>query len=81
VDANGCGLDLPGIGEFLLALESSPELVASGPLAGGVSDLPLPIPNVSGLAGLTVYLQGIAVDTSIAQSIELTNALSVKLGP
>jgi hypothetical protein len=81
VDGSGCGLSVPGIGELLLALAPPPALVASALLAGGISSFAPLIPNQPGLAGVTVYLQGAAVDGSLAQPIEVTNALSVKLGP
>jgi hypothetical protein len=55
--------------------------VASALLAGGTSSFAPFIPNQPGLAGVTIYLQGAAVDGSLAQPIEVTNALSVKLGP
>jgi hypothetical protein len=81
VGPGGCGLSVPGIGELLLALAPPPALVASALLAGGTSSFAPFIPDQPGLAGLTVYLQGAAVDASLVHPIEVTNALSVKLGP
>jgi len=81
VDARGCGLLVPGLGELLLALAPPPLLVANQGLAGGTSLLSPFVPSNPSLAGLTVYLHGLAVDLALPKPIELTNALAVKLGP
>ncbi len=81
LDAGGCGLLAPGIGELLLALAPAPSLVASGSLAGGVCDVAPLVPTTPALSGVTAYLQGLALDLALASPIEPTNALAVKLGP
>ena len=81
LDAGGCGLVVPGIGELLLALAPTPKLVAGGVLAGGVCDVAPPVPAAPALIGVTAHLQGIAVDLALASPIEPTNALAVLLGP
>jgi hypothetical protein len=81
VDAGGCGLRVPGLGELLLAPAPAPVLAASGALAGGVCDMAPSVPSTPALAGLTAYLQGFALDLALAGWIEPTNALAVTLGP
>ena len=81
LDAGGCGLLVPGIGELLLALAPTPSLVASGILAGGVCDVAPPVPSTPALSGVTAHLQGLALDLALASPIEPTNALAVTLGP
>lgn len=81
VDASGCGPVLPGFGELLLALAPTPVSVASAALVGGASHPLVPIPANGALLGLTVHLQAVAVDLGLPQPIELSNGLSVKLGP
>ena len=81
IDGSGCGLVVPGFGELLLALAPAPKTLTSGVLAGGVCDLSPLVPSIPSLSGVTAYLQGAAVDFVLAQPIELTNALAVKLGP
>jgi hypothetical protein len=81
VDAGGCGLRVPGLGELLLAPAPSPLHLASAPIAGGTCDLSPLVPNVPALSGVTVHLQGALADFALPQPIELTNALVVQLGP
>lgn len=80
VDGAGCGLQLPGIGELLLALVPAPVGIASGALVGGQLDVAVGVPNLPALAGLIVHLQGVALDALAVPAIELSNALAVKLG-
>ncbi len=81
VDAGGCGLILTGLGEILLAVAPPPHLAASGPLAGGICDLLPFVPATPSLSGATAWLQGAALDLSLANPVELSNALAVTLGP
>lgn len=80
VDGAGCGLSLPGFGEVLLAPTPAPSFLAIGLLAGGVCDLSVNVPATPTLSGLTLALQGVAVDLGLAAPIEVTNALVVTLG-
>jgi hypothetical protein len=81
LDAGGCGLVAPGIGELLLALAPEPTLAAAGALAGGVCYVNPPVPALPALSGITGHLQAFAIDLSLASPIEPTNALAVLLGP
>jgi hypothetical protein len=81
LDPGGCGLLLPGLGELLLALTPPPLLIAEGGLAGGISALNPLVPSIPVLAGITFYLEGLAVDLTLPHPLELTNALAVTLGP
>jgi hypothetical protein len=81
LNAGGCGLLVPGIGELLLALTPTPSLVAGGILARGVCDLAPTVPATPALSGVTAHLQGLAIDAALANPIEPTNALAVTLGP
>lgn len=70
-----------GIGELLLALAPAPSLMASGLLAGGRSALAPFVPSTPPLFGVTVHLQGVALQLVAPMALELTNALAVTLGP
>lgn len=82
-----CGLALPGVGEVLVSL-AAPDLllVAPGffPALGGVTFLYLGnLPNDPQLFGLTLYAQGLWLDTLgtvPSEPVRLTNALSLSIG-
>jgi hypothetical protein len=80
IDAAGCGLLAPGLGELLLAVAPLPLLVGSGGLAAGAVAFALPVPGDPGLVGLDVALQGAAVGNSApGLPLELSNALRVTI--
>ena len=78
IDGGGCGLDLPGIGEWLLSV-TAPSLVTSS-LALGVADLTVTVPYALELVGLTLGLPAVAIDVGALAPVELSNAVAVELG-
>lgn len=81
VDAGGCGLFLPGIGELLFAAGSE-AVVSSAALVGGSASLPLSLPNQPSLIGKKVLLQGVAggiVGPSL--NVALSNGLLATIAP
>jgi len=82
VDAQGCGVLLPGLGEYLLAIAVGPLPLASGPAVGGVTSLSFTVPNLPQLVGLPIGLQGVHVALSVPGTpIELSNALVGTFAP
>jgi hypothetical protein len=79
VDAGGCGVVAPGIGELLLAAAPAPAFFQQLPLYLGVALFKIALPADPALAGLKQTLQGAAVDFGLTQPIELTNALEAVL--
>ncbi len=82
VDAQGCGVLLPGIGDFLLTIPVGPLPLASGPAVGGVTSLSFTVPNLPQLVGLPIGLQGVHVALSVPGTpIEPSNALVGTFAP
>lgn len=81
-DSTGCGLLLPGLGEFLISfLPPDPYVLPMGVYTGTNANLPLPIPNDPAYIGLTLYLQGFYLYTGASPNkVDLTNALKVTFG-
>ena len=61
-DASGCGVVIPGTGEFLLGFVPHSVLLGTAPLAAGVSSFGLPLPNDPTLAGKTLAFQAAGAD-------------------
>ena len=59
VDAGGCGLLVPGIGELLLTPLPAPLLVAQAPVAFGSAVLVPLVPDLPSLVGGTILLQAV----------------------
>lgn len=77
----GCGILLPGLGEAFI-LPGTQVLASSGFFVGGAGYTNLSVPQVSGLVGVQVMLQGVAVGVfEPGTPIELTNGLSVVIAP
>jgi hypothetical protein len=77
----GCGLNLPGIGELLLA----PGVTGSVPLppfAGAPTTVDVTWPDSSALIGVELFFQGLFVDATLSapNPARLTNALGVTFG-
>ncbi|MEO0652673.1 MAG: hypothetical protein AAFZ65_18515, partial [Planctomycetota bacterium] len=87
LDSDGCGLDLPGLGELLI--DTSPEalittLASTTPWNGNQTAVAgLTFPQDPSLPGTSVFLQGAWVDPNLASSepVRLTTALQLTLAP
>lgn len=78
----GCGLQLSGIGEWLLALAPPPLLLASAATSNGITPFALTAPLTPGLIGQEFTFQVVQVDTGVGPiGLSLTNALRVRLFP
>jgi formylglycine-generating enzyme required for sulfatase activity len=81
----GFGMAAPGsVGELLVSLAPPDPIFTLGPVvwAGGTSPgaaIPLAIPLLPAITGLTFYAQGALLETSGAQSLGLTNGLALTL--
>ena len=82
VDAGGCGLFLPGLGEILLSFAPAPTLVAPASLLGAAAQWTLPVPNMPSLVGQPIAFQGAAVSLTLPGfPAELSNALLARPQP
>jgi hypothetical protein len=80
VDASGCGLFVPSIGELLLALAPMPQPVGSGSLSAGEVTFALPVPANPSLVGVHVAFQGVTVGLfEPGTPIGMSNALAVTI--
>ena len=82
VDASGCGVDLPGIGEVLIGFTPpNPFTLPAGTHTGGPALISLEIPNNPALVGMPRYLQAYYLFPGDPTNLfDLTNALEVTLG-
>jgi succinyl-CoA synthetase beta subunit len=72
VDAAGCGLVLPGLGELLVAPQPAPATLATAAIAGGEAVLSCAVPAIPALVGQAVMLQAAAASPG---AVELANGL------
>jgi hypothetical protein len=80
VDAAGCGLFVPSIGELLLALAPMPQPVGSGSLSAGEMTFALPVPANPSLVGVHIAFQGVTVGLfDPGTPIGMSNALAVTI--
>jgi hypothetical protein len=80
MDAAGCGLLAPGIGELLLGLVPVPPQVGLDDLSAGAAGFALPVPEATSLVGVHVAFQGAVVGLfDPGLPIELSNALLVTI--
>jgi hypothetical protein len=81
-DVAGCGLLLPGLGEFMLGIVPAPLLLGITPMAGGTSSLAMPIPAIPALAGVIFGFQAAHVATTVTGTpVELSNMLVAVVQP
>jgi hypothetical protein len=91
-DRSPCGTPIPGygmrgqcaIGESLIDFAAPNALLTRGPWLGVGAPVTffLPVPFLDGLAGSTVYAQGLMIDLGPQESVAfgLTNALRIEVG-
>jgi hypothetical protein len=80
VDASGCGLFVPSIGELLLALAPMPQPVGSDSLSAGEVTFALPVPANPSLVGVHIAFQGVTVGLfEPGTPIGMSNALAVTI--
>ena len=81
IDAAGCGLLLPGLGELLLTLAPFPVEFGLAIASGGSAQISPTLPSNPLLIGQKTALQSVVIDPSGGGSIELSNALEVTFSP
>lgn len=82
VNASGCGLWLPGMGELLLAVTPTSLRVGIAPLTASASSLSLAVPNTPTLAGAELYFQTIALGLWLPGTpLEFSNGLLARIQP
>lgn len=78
----GCGLQLPGLGEALLALVPFPSSLGTAATVGGQGTFVVAVPNSPSAVGITVAFQAANVDLVAAGNpVELSTGLSATVAP
>ncbi|TAJ16773.1 MAG: hypothetical protein EPO68_10505 [Planctomycetota bacterium] len=78
----GCGLQLPGIGEVLLALSPFPSSLGSAGTVAGQGTLVVAVPNSPSAVGITVAFQTANVDlVGAGNPVELSTGLTATIAP
>lgn len=76
VDAQGCGLFVPGLGELLLTTSVGPFQLAGGPSVAGATHLAFALPDLPQLVGLQIGFQGAHAALSVPGiPVELSDGL------
>lgn len=78
-DLAGCGFEAGASGEVLLALQLSPSLLKTSPIAGGAIDDAVAVPAAPGLVGVRLTLQALLIGT--AGALELSDGFEFAIRP
>lgn len=77
-----CGLQLPGLGEALLALVPFPSTLGTAATVGGQGTFVVAVPNLPSAVGITVAFQTANVDlVGAGNPVELSTGLSATIAP
>jgi len=82
LDALGCGTQLPGLGELMLALAPAPTLLGTAATVAGSASFAFNVPVLPALVGLPAALQAVHVDViTPGTPLELSDLLTTVVLP